>query len=146
MQSLSHSTVLTIGIAASLRSTSTLDLCTAASVREALATMRLMSFDLVLAGLDDPSLDTWTVMQRVAAAWPQQRWILAAHDVSPEEEILARSLGALMVLGAVPDEQWLAECAASLKERRAAQRARSLPLVSAPHDLARVAFAQARTA
>jgi DNA-binding NarL/FixJ family response regulator len=146
MQTFSHSTVLTIGIGATLRSSSTLDLYAAASVREALATMRLMSFDLVLAGLDDPSLDTWTVMQRVTAAWPQQRWILAAHDVTPEEEILARSLGALMVLGSVPDEQWLSEFAASLKERRAAQRARPLALVGSSNDLARVAFAQARTA
>ena len=38
--------------------------------------------------------------------------------MTPEEEILARSLSALMVLNAVPDETWLAECAASMQQRR----------------------------
>jgi hypothetical protein len=135
---------MTIGVAATLRPSSALDLYTASTVREALATMRLVSFDLVLAGLDDPSIDVWTVMQRVLAAWPQQRWILAAHDVTPEEEILARSWGALMVLNAVPDEEWLAECAASLQRRRASQRVQPLPLVAATTDLERVAYSNFR--
>jgi len=121
----SPSTVLTIGVTTPLRPSSALDLYAASTVREALATLRWVSCDLVLAGLDDPSVDLWTLMQRVLSAWPQQRWILAASDLTPEEEIFARSLGALMVLNAVPDETWLAECAVSLHQRRL-QRAPAL--------------------
>lgn len=135
----SQSTVLTIGVATPLRPSSSLDLYAASTVREALATLRLVSCDLVLAGLDDPSIDVWTVMQRVLAAWPQQRWILAASDLTPEEEILARSLGALMVLNAVPDETWLAECAASLQERRS-RRLPPLPLVGTTSGFGRISL------
>jgi hypothetical protein len=49
-----------------------------------------------------------------------------------------------MVLGAVPDEEWLTECAASLQRRRASQRIQPLPLVAATTDLQRVAIGNCR--
>jgi DNA-binding response OmpR family regulator len=127
----SKSTVLVVGVATAPRPSSVLDVYTASSVREALSTIRLISFDLVLAGLDDPTLDVWTLLQRVSSAWPQQKWILASSQVTPEEEILARSLGALMILHAIPDGEWLAECAASLRRRGVATRVEPLPLLVA---------------
>jgi hypothetical protein len=113
------------------RPSSVLDVYTASSPREVLATIRLVSFDLVLAGLDDPALDLWALMQRVITAWPQQRWILASQQVTPEEEILARSMGALMVLNTAPSEEWIVECAASLRHRAIASRVQPLPLTNA---------------
>jgi hypothetical protein len=105
-----------------------LDVYTAATIREALATIRLVRFDLMLVGLEDPTLDIWGLMQRVAGAWPQLRWILASDQLTPEEEILARSLGALMVLDSLPDADWIAECASSLRNREAAARVQPLPV------------------
>jgi hypothetical protein len=115
MNSQLQSTVLVVGVATAPRPSSEFDIYVARSQREALATIRLVSFDLIVAGLDDPTIDVWTLMQRVSSAWPQQRWVLASPAITAEEEILARSLGAVMVLSAVPDVEWIAECVASLR-------------------------------
>ncbi|HEX6960939.1 MAG TPA: hypothetical protein VF175_03675 [Lacipirellula sp.] len=108
-------TVLMVGVATAPRPSSAVDIYVARSMREALATIRLVSFDLIVAGLDDPAIDVWTLMDRVAAAWPQQRWVLASPEITAEEEILARSLGAVMVLSAVPAGDWIDRFVASLR-------------------------------
>ena len=123
----SHSTVLIVGAADAPQSTPQLDVYTAASIREALATIRLVAFDLIIAGLDDPGIDVWTLLQRISAAWPRQRWILASPRLTTEEEILARSLGAVMVLGSMPDADWISECAGSLRRREAGTGAAPTP-------------------
>jgi DNA-binding response OmpR family regulator len=113
--------VLVVGAATAPRPSSVVDIYVARSLREALATIRLVSFDLIVAGLDDPTIDVWALMQRVSSAWPQQRWVLASPAISAEEEVLARSLGAVMVLSAAPDVEWIAECAASLRRAGASR-------------------------
>jgi DNA-binding response OmpR family regulator len=110
-------TLLAVGVDGLPGQSSLLDIYTATTLREAMATIRLMCFDLVMVGLNNPTLDIWELMHRVLTAWPQQRWILTAAQISTEEEIRARSLGALMVLSNVPQEEWLADYAASLRQR-----------------------------
>lgn len=110
-------TLLAIGIDGLPKSSAAIDVYAASTVREAVSTMRLIGFDLVVVGLDDPHLDVWEAMHRVLTAWPQQRWMLASGQVTQEEEILARTLGAAVVLDAVPDESWLVEFATSLRRR-----------------------------
>ena len=110
-------TLLAIGIDGLPKSSSAIDVYAASTVREVMSTMRLIGFDLVVVGLDDPHLDVWEAMHRVLTAWPQQRWMLASSQVTQEEEILARTLGAAVVLDAVPDESWLVEFATSLRRR-----------------------------
>ena len=119
-------TLLAIGVAGLRLRTSVLDVYTASTLREAIATIRLVCFDLILVGLDDPKLDVWELMHRVLAAWPHQRWILAAQEITNEEEVHARSLGALMVLNDVPSEHWLSDFAASLRRRDLSKRVPSL--------------------
>ena len=110
-------TLLAIGIDGLPKSSSAIDVYTASTVREVMSTMRLIGFDLVVVGLDDPHLDVWEAMHRVLTAWPQQRWMLASSQVTQEEEILARSLGAAVVLDEAPDELWLVDFASSLRRR-----------------------------
>jgi hypothetical protein len=103
-----------------------LEVYTASSIRETMATLRLVDMDLLLIGLDEAGLNVWELMRRVLAAWPQQRWILASRKITAKEEILGRSLGALMVLDAPPEECWLGELMASLRTRDRSRRFRSL--------------------
>ena len=110
-------TLLAIGIDGLPKSSSAIDVYTASTAREVMSTMRLIGFDLVVVGLDDPHLDVWEAMHRVLTAWPQQRWMLASSQVTQEEEILARSLGATVVLDETPDESWLVQFASSLRRR-----------------------------
>lgn len=109
-------TLLAIGVAGMSGQTSKLDIYTATTIREAIATMRLIYFDLLLVGLDDPTLDVAELMHRVLTVRPHQRWVLMAQQFSTNEEVQARSLGALMVLHGIPSESWLVRYMASLRE------------------------------
>jgi DNA-binding NarL/FixJ family response regulator len=112
-----HPTLLAVGVADLESKASLLDVYSVTNTREAIATMRLVGFDLILAGLDNPEINIWDMMGRIMSAWPQQRWLLASSQVSLEDEIHARALGALMVLSEVPREDWLFEYATSLRQR-----------------------------
>jgi len=94
---------------------------TAKSRKEALATIRLANLDLIVIGLDEPHLDVWRMMHEVLNMWPHLRWILASERSTTEEEVLARSLGALLVLQGLPDDSWLMEFATSLSNRGVAK-------------------------
>jgi len=109
--------LLLIGIAPCRRRTAAAGIHIARTLREAIALLRIIRFDLLVIGLDDPKLGVWDLVHRVLAAWSQQRWILASSRVTTKDEVLARSRGALLVLHLLPDDQWLLEFAASLRRR-----------------------------
>jgi hypothetical protein len=117
MPQIPQPTLLAIGVANPPRRTSLLDVYSATSLREAVSTIRLVCIDLMVVGLDDPVVNSWDLLQRILTVWPQQRWLLAAQDISAEEEIFARSLGALLILHGMPREEWLADYATSLRQR-----------------------------
>jgi DNA-binding response OmpR family regulator len=126
MDLLEKPTLLAIGVAGLRLPSATLDVYTASSIREAMATIRLFDFDLLLVGLDAPNLNVWELMRRVLAAWPQQRWLLTSENITAKEEILGRSLGALMVLDKCPDDYWLGDFVASLRAQVRSRRFRHL--------------------
>jgi CheY-like chemotaxis protein len=109
--------LLIVGVAGLTQSTSDLDVYTANSVRETLATIRLITFDLLVVGLENPAIDVWELIPRIRSAWPQQRWMLLSAHMSLEDEVAARSLGALVVLNELPHKDWLADFAHSLRRR-----------------------------
>ncbi len=110
-------TLLLIGVTELPTPTSTLDLYAGNTIRETMATLRLINFDLLLVGLENQDLDVWNLMSRVLSAWPSQKWIFAGEGVTPRDEVQARSLGALMVLNQIPNETWLADYIATLRHR-----------------------------
>jgi DNA-binding response OmpR family regulator len=109
--------LLIVGVAPLRQSTSNLDVYTARTVRETMATIRLITFDLLVVGLENPAIDVWELIPRVQSAWPNQRWMLLSADVTPDEEVAARSLGALVVMNELPHNHWLADFAHSLTRR-----------------------------
>jgi hypothetical protein len=117
-----ETTLLAIGITELWPGKRRLSIYTASSLPETVATMRLICFDLLVVGLENPELDVWELMHRVLAVWPQQRWLLASQRINEDDEVLARSLGALLVLNELPTESWLMDFAASLKRRDRSKR------------------------
>jgi hypothetical protein len=103
------------------------DLHKAWSGREAICRMRMLEWDLVLAGERLPDMSVWQFVARVRAACSGQRWALVctsphSSPISAPDEVRARSMGALTVFDAVPDCAQLYEVARSLlrtKRRRA---------------------------
>ena len=80
-----------------------LDITAASTGAEALALLRLISFDLLLAGQEIPDMTVWALIRVVRARWPQQRWALLGRGLTARQEIQARSLGAVMVINGAPD-------------------------------------------
>jgi hypothetical protein len=118
--------LLAIGYNGCHASSTVLDIYTASTLREAIATIRLICIDLLLVGLDDPRLDVWNFIERVLAACPDLRWLLISERATAADEIQARSLGALMMLHELPEEAWLADFAASLRQRDLSKHLRTL--------------------
>ncbi len=110
--------VLAVGIPKLPASTPNLEICIAPSAREAFAMLRLLHFDLLLAGREVYDHQVWWLIERVLLAWPQKRWVFVACDVTFEEEIRARSLGSSLILNTVPDSTGLYEIVQSLLGRR----------------------------
>lgn len=66
------------------------------SFSSAMNVMRAMKFDLLAVGneIETP----WDFVQEMRSAWPRQKWVYLADVVTDEDEIKARSLGAVAVL------------------------------------------------
>ena len=108
--------LLLIGFSHNWERPHALDATSASTAREAIATMRLITFDLIIVGLQNARINVWQLMGQVLTAWPQQRWILIADDLTVDEEVTARSLGPLLVLPTLPNETWFAEFTASFRQ------------------------------
>ena len=121
MPPVSPPTLLVVGVAGLRHPTNALDIYTANSIREAVSTIRLVAFDLLVVGFENPQLDVWDMMRRVQAAWPRQRWMLLSERVTTDEEVMARSLGAIMILHELPNDQWLTDFVRSLRRRRSVE-------------------------
>jgi hypothetical protein len=116
--------LLFVSVPINRRCTTTTGFYSAATPSEAIAMLRVIDFDLLVVGLDDPKFAVWEFLQRALAVWSEQRWILASSRVTTNDEVLARSRGALLVLDILPDDQWLVEFVASLRRRDALRRVR----------------------
>ena len=103
MSDVDQLSLLAVGVSGLVESSPEIDVRYAVSAQETIAILRLMSFDLLLAGKKIPDCTVWSLIKRVRAGWPGQRWALVAEEPTPQEEIQARTLGALMVLHSLPD-------------------------------------------
>lgn len=93
-----------------------LSLRSTATAAGAAAEMRAHRFDLLVVSTELPDLPVWTLLRRVRAARPSQKWALASDVIVDREEIEARSLGALAILPGRPTAAQLAALAASLRK------------------------------
>lgn len=64
----------------------------------AMNVMRAMKFDLLAVGDRIEEETPWDFVQQMRSAWPRQKWVYLADAVTDEDEIKARSLGAVAVL------------------------------------------------
>jgi len=87
----------------------------AKSAREALSILRLAQIDLMFTALHLPDMSPWQLVRRLRASARSPRWALVASDLSPMQEIEARSLGAAAVLERMPEPQTLLAMLASAR-------------------------------
>jgi hypothetical protein len=117
MPDLEQAAILAVGMAADGNLPA--EVLHAATGRRAIELMRLMQFDLLVVGRDISEMSLWQFVQRVRMTRPWQRWALAMDDVTPQEEVTARSLG---VIGIFRKSDWaeLMHVAESIRRRSVA--------------------------
>jgi CheY-like chemotaxis protein len=82
------------------------------SGKKALELLRMLRFDLLVTGDQLPDMPVSQLIRRVRAAWPWQKWAMVGSMISPQDEISARTLGAMAVFDAPPDWEVLGSMAA----------------------------------
>lgn len=117
MRQVTTRTLLTVGLTRPISATPTIDALAVTTGQRAIAAMRVLKFDLLLAGHAMPDMSVWTLMRRVRMGWPGQPWALVSEQATGDEEIRARALGALCVYDRVPSRLELSLLAESLTTR-----------------------------
>ena len=90
----------------------------AGDAREVLLRLRAAHVDLLLTGPTVGATPFDSLMRRVRAVRPAQKWALVAPDVGPESEIEARSLGVLAIFDGPPSAAQLREIFRQLRPLR----------------------------
>jgi DNA-binding response OmpR family regulator len=67
------------------------------TAEKAVELLKVLKFDLVAIGHDVPDATPWQLARKVRSSWPWQKWALVAHEMDHEDEIMARSLGAVAI-------------------------------------------------
>lgn len=84
------------------------DVTTVHTGRAALAALRVLDFDLLVTGSRVGDEPVWRHVAKVRTVRPRLRWMLVSPDLSPVDEVMARSLGATWVFGSMPSPyEWV---------------------------------------
>jgi CheY-like chemotaxis protein len=94
----------------------------AESGTKALELLRILRFDLLVTGDSLPDMAMSQLIRRVRVAWPWQKWAMVGSMLTSQDEIVARSLGAMAVFDAPADWDALASLAVTAAARPASIR------------------------
>lgn len=79
----------------------------------------MLRFDLLVTGDRLPDMPIGQFLRRVRVAWPWQKWALVGSSITTQDEIAARSLGAMAVFDAPPDWEVLSSLAITAADQAA---------------------------
>jgi hypothetical protein len=87
------------------------------SGKKAMELLRMLRFDLLVTGDRLPDMPVSQFIRRVRIAWPWQKWAMVGSVITTQDEIAARTLGAIAVFDAPPDWEALGSLAAIAASR-----------------------------
>ncbi len=67
------------------------------TAEKAVELLKVLKFDIVAIGHDVPDATPWQLARKVRSSWPWQKWAFVAREMDHEDEIMARSLGAVAI-------------------------------------------------
>lgn len=95
-----------------------LRICSVKSAAEALRMVRKLDADLLVTGMQLPDASPWQMIRRLRIARPWQKWALTADALTTAQEIEARSLGVVAILGETPTVESLLMLASTIRDAR----------------------------
>jgi DNA-binding NarL/FixJ family response regulator len=115
---------LSVGVEPVPESTDSILIQTVRSGRDAIMELRIAKVDLLLAGPAISDMTMWELIERIRSARPHQKWVMIDSRLSPQNEIKARSLGAMFVCSEMPECSRLHELAQNLLKKSAGEKYR----------------------
>ena len=100
-----------------LGQTQGLDFCSVRSGRRAIDMLRMLSFDLIVVGMEIPDISTWDLIRRVRTGWAWQKWALVGGMLSEQHEITARMFGSVRIFDAMPSSDEVLRLASHLRDK-----------------------------
>jgi CheY-like chemotaxis protein len=85
--------------------------------RRAIDMLRMVSFDVVLAGLRLPDISVWEFLRHMKKAFPNQRWVLVGGPITEQQEVKARMFGCSTLLETTPSGAELLQLTARIREQ-----------------------------
>jgi len=89
------------------------------SGKKALELLRMLRFDLLVTGDRLPDMPIGHFLRRVRVAWPWQKWAMVGSSITTQDEIAARTLGAMAVFDAPPDWEVISSLAIAAADKAA---------------------------
>jgi hypothetical protein len=96
------------------------------SGKKALELLRMLHFDLLVTGDQLPDMPVSHFIRRVRGAWPWQKWAMVGSAITTQDEIAARTLGAVAVFDAPADWEAISSLAATAAAGKAAAASASV--------------------
>jgi len=85
--------------------------------RRAIDMLRMVSFDVVLVGLQIPDLSIWEFLRHMKTAFPNQKWALVGGPVTEQQEVKARMFGCSTLFDSTPSGTELLQLTSRMREQ-----------------------------
>lgn len=112
-----QATVLAVGVGLPQPTDTTLSMFECSTLRGTVEMLRISSFDLLLVGTNVVGTSALDLVRRIRNVWPSLKWAMVGTDLTPADEIAARSLGCICIFDETPSEEQLTDLAVSVSRR-----------------------------
>jgi len=85
--------------------------------RRAIDMLRMVSFDVVLVGMNVPDMQIWDFLRHMKTAFPNQKWVLVGGPVSEQQEVKARMFGCTTIFDSTPSGAELMSLTARMRQQ-----------------------------
>jgi CheY-like chemotaxis protein len=89
--------------------------------RRAIDMLRMVSFDMLLLGLQLPDMSPWDFLRHLKAAFPHQKWALVGGAITEQQEVSARMFGCTTIFESTPTSSEMLTLTARMREQAVAK-------------------------
>jgi CheY-like chemotaxis protein len=85
--------------------------------RRAIDMLRMVSFDILLLGLNLPDMAPWDFLRHLKTAFPHQKWALVGGPITDDQEIKARMFGCTTMFESTPTSSEMLSLTVRMREQ-----------------------------
>jgi CheY-like chemotaxis protein len=89
--------------------------------RRAIDMLRMVSFDMLLLGLQLPDMSPWDFLRFLKTAFPHQKWALVGGPITEQQEVTARTFGCTTIFESTPNSSEMLSLTARMRDQAVAK-------------------------